>query len=63
MPTKKKQEFNFADIKIEKMDCYNFKKQFSIDRGSTINIKNLWVLEQKINLYYQKKKYLSSSNG
>ena len=38
---KKKQEFNFAHIKIEKMDCYNFKKQFFTDKGSTINIKNL----------------------
>ena len=38
---KKKQEFNFADIKIEKMNCFNFKKQFLIDRGSSINIKNL----------------------
>ena len=38
---KKKQEFNFADIKIENMNCYNFKKQISTDEGSTINIKNL----------------------
>ena len=38
---KKKQEFNFADIKIEKMNCFNFKNQFLIDRGSSINIKNL----------------------
>ena len=38
---KKKQEFNFADIKIDKMNCYNFKKEFLKDKGSTINIKNL----------------------
>ena len=38
---KKKQEFNFADIKIEYMDCINFKKQILTDKGSTINIKNL----------------------
>ncbi len=38
---KKKQEFNFADIKIENMDCFNFKEQILTDKGSTINIKNL----------------------
>ena len=38
---KKKQEFNFADIKIEKMNCYNFKNQVLTDEGSTIKIKNL----------------------
>ena len=38
---KKKQEFNFADIKIENMNCYNFKNQFLTDEGSTIRIKNL----------------------
>ena len=38
---KKKQEFNFAYIKIENMNCYNFKKQILTDEGSTIKIKNL----------------------
>ncbi len=38
---KKKQEFNFADIKIENMNCYNFKNQVLTDEGSTIKIKNL----------------------
>ncbi len=38
---KKKQEFNFADIKIESMNCYNFKNQVLTDEGSTIKIKNL----------------------
>ncbi len=38
---KKKQEFNFAYIKIENMNCYNFKNQVLTDEGSTIKIKNL----------------------
>ena len=38
---KKKQEFNFADIKIENMDCFNFENKILTDKGSTVNIENL----------------------